>query len=169
MTTEMSPDSCLRLDDLCIATVESLIQRYGLSMSLLPDFSPIPGSYWGPPEAGLIYRTIQVRKDTPIHSLLHELAHVICMDEARRQHLDTDAQGTDIEECAVCYLQILLADELPHVGRGRIMCDMDSWGYSFRLGTTRLWFLKDAADARSWLILHNLIDSHENLRFQLRI
>lgn len=166
MTTDISP--CLKLNDLRNTTVESLIRRHGLSMNLLPDLSPIPGSYWGPPEAGLLCYTIQARKDTPVHSLLHELAHVICMDETRRRHLNTDAQGTEIEECAVCYLQVLLADELPEVGRDRLMCDMDSWGYSFRLGTTRLWFTHDADDARSWLISHGLINEQETPLFRLR-
>ena len=40
---------------------------------------------------------------------------------------------------------------LPGVGRERLMKDMDAWGYSFRLGSTRLWFEQDAEDAKEWL------------------
>jgi hypothetical protein len=50
------------------------------------------------------------------------------MDAGRRRGLHTDAGGYDIEECTVCYLQILLADRLPGVGRGRRMQDMDTRG-----------------------------------------
>ena len=57
--------------------------------------------------------TLYVRADTPVHSLLHELSHYVCMTPERRAGLDRDAGGDDAEECAVCYLQILLADELP--------------------------------------------------------
>ena len=52
----------------------------------------------------------------------------------------------------MCYLQVLLAGELADVGRERLMGDMDAWGYSFRLGSTRAWFEGDAADARHWLL-----------------
>jgi hypothetical protein len=111
-----------------------LLARYGLSLTLLDDGAAIRGSYWGEPEAGIVGRSVFVRRDTPIHSLLHETCHVICMDEERRDDLDRDAGGDDVEECAVCYLQILLADHVAGVGRDRLMRDMDSWGYSFRLG-----------------------------------
>ncbi len=37
------------------------------------------------------------------------------------------------------------------------MADMDAWGYSFRLGSTRAWFEGDAADARAWLERHALV------------
>jgi hypothetical protein len=72
--------------------------------------------------------------------------------------LDKDAGGDDLEESAVCYLQVLLGDELPGVGRKRLLEDMDAWGYSFRLGNTRAWFEGDAADARAWLREQGLID-----------
>lgn len=159
---------CLTLRDLPAGAAEALVARYGLHLSLLPDGAEIPGSYWGAPEAGLIGNTLKVRGDTPVHSLLHEFAHVICMDTERRRHLHTDAGGTDPEECAVCYLQILLADELTGLGRDRLMRDMDAWGYSFRLGSTRQWFLHDAADAREWLATHELIDHHERPQPRLR-
>jgi len=79
------------------------------------------------------------------------------MDEARRAGLHTNAGGDYDEENAVCYLQILLADWLPGFGRARCMADMDAWGYSFRLGSTRAWFENDAEDARAWLAAKSLI------------
>ncbi|MEQ9562998.1 MAG: hypothetical protein RLN69_10790, partial [Woeseiaceae bacterium] len=93
----------------------------------------------------------------PVHSLLHETCHAICMDDERRDNLHRDAGGDDLEECAVCYLQVLLADALPGVGRARIMQDMDRWGYSYRLGSTAAWFERDAGDARQWLQANALI------------
>ena len=61
-------------------------------------------------------------------------------------------------ESAACYLQLLLADALPGIGRERLAEDMDRWGYSFRLGDTRSWFSSDAADARAWLVAADIID-----------
>jgi len=58
----------------------------------------------------------------------------------------------------VCYLQILLADDLPGVGGDRLCRDMDAWGYSFRLGSTKAWFEQDAEDARRWLVQEGLLD-----------
>ena len=103
-----------------------------------------------------------------MHSVLHETGHAICMTAERRARLDRDAGGDDLEEAAVCYLQVLLADELEQVGRARIMRDMDAWGYSFRLGDTQTWFRHDAEDARAWLREHGLIDQHDRPTFRLR-
>jgi hypothetical protein len=80
------------------------------------------------------------------------------MSPSRRRALFRDAGGDYAEENAVCYLQILWADLLPDMDRGRMMRDMDSWGYSFRLGSTRAWFEQDASDAQAWLIQRQLID-----------
>ena len=77
----------------------------------------------------------------------------------RRTALDTDAGGDDAEESAVCYLQVLLADALPGVGRDRLFADMDAWGYSFRLGSARAWFERDAQDACLWLRRQGLTDA----------
>ena len=83
---------------------------------------------------------------------------------SRRAGLHTDAGGDDVEECAVCYLQILLADRLPGVGRARLMRDMDAWGYSFRLGSARAYVDEDAQDAWHWLERAGLIDGERRLR-----
>ncbi|GAB4195230.1 MAG: hypothetical protein Tsb002_27510 [Wenzhouxiangellaceae bacterium] len=148
--------------------LHDLLLRFQLKLTKVTAGAAIPGSYWGDSEAGLIEGRLYARADTPVHSALHEACHYICMDQQRRAQLHTDAGGTDLEECAVCYLQILLADELPGVGRERLMADMDAWGYSFRLGTTREWFDNDAADARQWLLDHALISHSGQPRFRLR-
>jgi hypothetical protein len=139
--------------------LQLLLARFGIVLALLEPDATIPGSYWGAPEAGVQGSTVYVRPDTPVHSLLHEASHIICMDEARRERLDTDAGGDDLEEAAVCYLQILLADELSGVGRERLLRDMDAWGYSFRFGSAGRWFREDAGDAAGWLAGHGLMDA----------
>ena len=90
------------------------------------------------------------------------------MDGERRDGLDRDAGGDDLEESAVCFLQVLLADDIDGVGRDRLMADMDTWGYSFRLGNTRDWFESDADDAREFLVNHGLLDSSGRPTFSLR-
>ena len=108
--------------------------------------------------------TLYARADTPIHSILHEACHWICMPPERRAALHTDARGDDLEECAVNYLQVLLADELPGYSRARIFSDMDAWGYSFRLGSARAWFERDAEDARAWLRHRGLLDIRHSVQ-----
>jgi hypothetical protein len=150
----------MRCAELAAGVAQRLLEPYGLHAVPLAADAPIPGSFWGAPEAGLVGAQLLFRPDTPVHSLLHESCHFICMDAARRRALHTDAGGDFLEETAVCYLQVLLADELPGLGRERLMRDMDRWGYSFRLGSTRAWFEEDAADARNWLIRKELIDAN---------
>ncbi len=145
--------------DLPPTLLPALLARYGLTLGWIAPGAPIPGSYWGESEAGLVRDRLYVRADTPLHSALHEACHWICMDQARRQALHTDAGGEVAEENGVCYLQLLLADELPGVGRERLCRDMDDWGYSFRLGGARRWFQEDAEDARQWLLHQGLIDT----------
>lgn len=141
----------LHLADVDLAQVTSLLAEYGLALNLVDDGVPIPGSYWGDPEAGVIGSTVHARRDTPLHSLLHEACHLIVLPPERRAAVHTDATDSVAEEDAACCLQILLADRLPGVGRERLMADMDAWGYTFRLGSSRAWFERDAEDARAWL------------------
>ena len=148
----------LRLCNLDRLPLAMLLARYGLQLRLVAPDELIPGSYWGESEAGLIRDVLYARLDTPLHSVLHEACHYVCMSPERRAQLDRDAGGDHAEECAVCMLQILLADALPGVGRDRLLADMDAWGYSFRLGSARAWFEQDAADAREWLLREGLID-----------
>lgn len=145
------------LSQLGIAPLRELLRPYGLGVELHPDGASIPGSYWGEPEAGLVGSVLHVRLDTPVHSALHEACHYLCMDEARRAGLHTDAGGSDTEENAVCYLQALLAPQLPGYSRERLFADMDAWGYHFILGSARAWFENDADDALQWLLARGLI------------
>ena len=142
--------------------LDDLLFRFGLTVKRLSNDEDIPGSFWKPPEAGLIGHTLYVRNDTPVHSALHEACHYICMDEKRRMELDTNAGGDYEEEDGVCYLQILLADFIPELKQKRLFSDMDEWGYSFRLGSSKAWFKQDAEDAKLWLI-NNKIITLENI------
>lgn len=151
-------DSVIRCSDPPASPLESVLACYGLEVHRVSSEQPIPGSFWGDPEAGLIGNRLFVRLDTPLHSALHEACHYICMDRRRRESLHTDAGGDYDEENAVCYLQILLADRFPGVGRARLQADMDAWGYSFRLGSARAWFEQDAEDALAWLQRHRIVD-----------
>ena len=149
----------LRLADANRSEVTRLLAEYGLDLRHADPGVEIPGSYWGGSEAGLQGSTLYARADTPVHSILHEAAHFICMSPERRVGLDRDAGGDDAEEHAVCYLQVLLADRIRGFGRERAWSDMDAWGYSFRLGSTRAWFEQDAHAAREWLCVHGIIDA----------
>ena len=149
----------LTLADIGFAAPTALLARYGLALVRVADGAPIPGSYWGECEAGLIGSDVFARADTPVHSLLHEACHLVVMPAERRARVHTDATDSQEEEDATCYLQIVLADALPGVGRDRLMADMDAWGYTFRLGSTRAWFEHDAEDARDWLQVRGLLGS----------
>ncbi len=162
------PSEVLRFADLDRSALAELLGNYGLELVCGEADEPIPGSYWGDCEAGLIGNSLHLRADTPLHSILHESSHYICMDAPRRAALDTDAGSDDAEENAVCYLQVLLAERLPDCSRGRIFADMDAWGYSFRLGNTRAWFEQDAEDAYNWLISMKIIDQNGRLSLRLR-
>lgn len=145
-----------------------LLKPFGLEVITVANDAAIPGSFFGEREAGLIGNQLYLRHDTPLHSALHESCHYICMENDRRQNLHTDTGGDYDEENAVCYLQILLADHVPNMGKGRMMIDMDSWGYTFRLGSAKTWFEQDAEDARDWLIENGIIDENQKPTWQLR-
>jgi hypothetical protein len=133
--------------DIDLQPVCALLDGYSLTIERLADGAPIPGSYWGEPEAGLIGFKLYVRGDTPLHSLLHEACHSIVAQPERRARIHTDASDSIAEENATCYLQIVLSGQLACFGRERAFADMDAWGYSFRLGSARAWFEHDAEDA----------------------
>lgn len=145
---------CLR--DIGWEAPRALLAGFDLSLHRIAPEQAIPGSYWGEPEAGIIGCNVYARDDTPVHSLLHEACHLIVLPPQRRALVDTDATDSIPEEDATCYLQIVLAGRLPGVGRDRLMADMDAWGYSFRLGSARAWFERDAEDARQWLLERGL-------------
>jgi hypothetical protein len=158
----------LLLADSDRSAVARLLAGYGLDLRTVDAGQDIPGSYWGESEAGLQGNTLLARADTPLHSILHEAAHFICMSPERRVGLDRDAGGDDPEENAVCYLQVLLADGLRGFGSAAAWRDMDAWGYSFRLGSAQRWFEQDADDARSWLVRAAIIDGAGALTGSLR-
>ena len=147
----------LSVADIARDDIVALLHRYDLRLIAVADNAPIPGSYWGEPEAGVIGATVYARADTPVHSLLHEACHLIVADPQRRACIHTNASDSQAEEDATCYLQILLGEALTGVGQERVMADMDAWGYTFRLGSTRAWFQRDAEDARAWLATRGLL------------
>ncbi len=147
----------LRLGALGIESPARLLAHFGLELVPVDDGAAIPGSYWGECEAGVIGCRVYARADTPVHSLLHEACHLIVLPPERRARVHTDATDSIEEEDATCYLQIVLAEALPGVGRERLMRDMDAWGYSFRLGSTQAWFEQDAENARLWLQARGLL------------
>jgi len=158
----------LTVDDVGQRVLAIFLARFGLELVVQDSGENITGSFWGDSEAGVVGRRVFVREDTPLHSFLHETCHIICMDGARRDGLDRDAGSDDLEESAVCYLQVLLAGYIEGAGCPRIMRDMDKWGYSFRLGSTLDWFENDADDAHEFLLNHGLIDLSGKPTFVLR-
>ncbi|MGH8441598.1 MAG: hypothetical protein ACRETF_01710 [Nevskiaceae bacterium] len=160
----------LPVSALAEGALQALLAPYGLVIESATG--AIPGSYWGESEAGLIGNRLILRRDTPVHSALHEACHFICLQnrdahlskkgtqtfgKGVRPLLHTDAGGDDLEECAVCYLQIVLAERLTGYSRERMFTDMDAWGYSFRLGSARAWFERDSGDAQEWLAQRTLL------------
>ncbi|HZH43612.1 MAG TPA: hypothetical protein VEY50_05980 [Lysobacter sp.] len=154
----------LTLADIDTTASAALLARYGLQLVQVADGAPIPGSYWGEPEAGLVGTTVYARADTPVHSLLHEAAHLIVLPPERRAQVHTDATDSIEEEDAVCVLQALLGDALPGVGRARVLADMDAWGYTFRLGSAQAYVEHDAEHAWAWLMRRGLVDDTRRLR-----
>ena len=148
----------LTVADLPPQALQNLLTTYAIQVKIVPNSENIPGSFWGDSEAGLIANNLYVRPETPVHSALHEACHYICLDTQRRENLDTDAGGDYDEENAVCYLQILLGAKLPTCSADTLMKNMDSWGYTFRLGSAQKWFYDDAEDAQQWLLSEQLID-----------
>ena len=147
----------LTLGDIAFHDAATLLARYGLALERVADDTPIPGSYWGAPEAGLIGNTVFVRNDTPVHSLLHEAAHLIVLPVERRAAVHTDATDSIEEEDAVLVLQSLLGEAIPGVGAARVLADMDAWGYTFRLGSARAYVEHDADPAWRWLAERGLV------------
>ena len=148
----------ITLADIDIAEAVALLARFDLRLERVADGAPIPGSYWGEPEAGIVAGTVFARADTPVHSLLHEAAHLIVLPPERRAVVHTDATDSIEEEDAVLVLQSLLADVLRGVGRERICADMDAWGYTFRLGSARAYIEQDADAAWAWLAARGLVE-----------
>jgi len=148
----------LVLADIDAGEAATLLACFDLRLERVADGAPIPGSYWGEPEAGIVGDTVFARADTPVHSLLHEAAHLAVLPPERRAAVHTDATDSIEEEDAVLVLQALLADRLTGVGRARMCADMDAWGYTFRLGSARAYVEHDADEAWAWLAARGLVD-----------
>ena len=153
----------LTIADIGFEAPRALLARYDLVLIQVEDSLAIPGSFWGECEAGVIGHCVYARFDTPVHSLLHEASHLIVMPEEKRSNIHTDASDSVAEEDAVCILQALLGDELAGVGRERIWADMDTWGYTFRLGSAKAYFENDANEAFEFLLVRRLINTSHQL------
>ncbi len=81
-----------RLKDVDAGAIDALLSAYGARLVKMEPGREIPGSYWGESEAGLIENDVFARADTPVHSLLHELCHFICMDR-RAPRAARDGRG----------------------------------------------------------------------------
>jgi hypothetical protein len=167
-SVEARPAEAVRVGELACRDVTALARRFAVALEWLDAAADIENSFWGAPEAGISRFGVRLRGDTPVHSLLHELCHIVCMTPERRARLDRDARGSVAEECAVCYLQVLLANYLPGFDSTRCLTDMDTWGYSFREGSAAAWFAGDGREARQWLLAHGLIDADARPTFRLR-
>ena len=88
----------LRLGEFDFNQLSALLARFDLKLDICTDGESIPGSYWGDDEAGLRANHLYARSDTPVHSILHEACHYICVSAARRQNLDTNAGSDNAEE-----------------------------------------------------------------------
>ncbi len=141
----------VRVCDIDLQQAQFLLGCFSLQLCLVEDDAPIPGSFWGECEAGIIGSNVYVRSDTPVHSLLHEACHLIVLPAEKRVSIHTDASDSIAEEDATCYLQLLLANCIDGFGFERACTDMDCWGYTFRLGSARAWFERDAEDAQQFL------------------
>ena len=92
------PADVLRVGEVADASVVGLSRKFGVELRQFDAGEMLPGSYWGESEAGLRANVLSVRADTPLHSLLHELSHYVCMTPERRAGLDRDAGGDDEED-----------------------------------------------------------------------
>ena len=70
---------CLTVGDVGVTVVAAVLERFGVGLDIVPTGDAIPGTFWGEPEAGVIGHRVIARDDTPVHSVLHEGAHIICM------------------------------------------------------------------------------------------
>lgn len=157
-----------RLKNIHPESIRSLFDRYELQLNEVAANSDIPYSFWGAPEAGRHQSQLYAREDTPIHSLLHEACHFICMPPSGRKQAEIDAGGSAQEENACCYLQLLLSDFIPGFSKNIHLHDMNSWGYNFRLGSSSRWFYADTDDERQWLMRHDIINEDDQPTWNLR-
>jgi|TARA_B110000977_G_scaffold78491_1_gene105621 hypothetical protein len=148
--------------------LKPILTAYSMRIVEVTDNQTIPYSFWGDREAGRLGNTLYARADTPLHSLLHELCHYICMPASERNKDLVDAAGSASEENACCFFQIILSAFIDNYNQSRLFEDMDSWGYSFRLGSAIRWYTEDAEDTREWLIEKNILLANNQPSWELR-
>ncbi|MGI9262217.1 MAG: hypothetical protein ACR2QR_09295, partial [Woeseiaceae bacterium] len=68
----------LTIAEIAAADVDAFLARFGLTAERVDEGESITGSFWGEPEAGIAGKQVFVRADTPVHSMLHEVCHIIC-------------------------------------------------------------------------------------------
>ena len=158
----------LTIADIQLAQLQSVLGKYNLTVHLVDENQKIPGSWFGETEAGIIENNLYIRNDTPVHSALHEASHYICMAPERRDKLHTNAGGDYDEENGVCYLSLLLSNYIDGFGIDRMFSDMDEWGYTFRLGSSKAWFEEDTKEVFDWLLSHNIISKDGDPDWKLR-
>jgi len=65
----------IRVADVPLEALESLLARYNLNLKLQPVNEAITGSFWGDSEAGVRGHSVFVRSDTPVHSTSRNLPY----------------------------------------------------------------------------------------------
>ena len=56
----MAGPGVLTVGDIGFDAADALLARYGLALARVADATPIPGSYWGDCEAGLVGETVHL-------------------------------------------------------------------------------------------------------------
>ncbi len=67
----------LTVADLPTQALQNLLSPYSIIVESVSNNAPIPGSFGGDSEAGLIRNILYVRPEPPVHSALHEACHYI--------------------------------------------------------------------------------------------
>ena len=113
---DAAPPDVLRVRDLPPGAADALLASHGLQLHFVDDAAPIPGSFWGEPEAGVIAHRVHARADTPVHSLLHEACHLIVAPVEKRATIHTDAIDIHVTregEGEVLELSVALPEKAP--------------------------------------------------------
>lgn len=144
-----------------IDLLRRICSHLGISVVSVPERVRID-SFHGDPEALIANRTtLIVKKSTPEQSALHELGHMLVMDEDRELHgfgdtLPPECSVSDYqwEEEFACAAQIALAPLLS-ITRAEMLEQMEAAGYGMGEGTPREWWqsLKEDHGERLTLLL----------------
>ena len=141
-----TPLTCCCLRDIGFDDVAALLARYGLAARARRRRRADPRQLLGRTRSRPDRPRVHARDDTPVHSLLHEAAHLIVLPPERarrayRRHRFGRGRRRRLRAAVA-------ARRRPARRRPRaLMADMDAWGYTFRLGSARAYFERDAEDA----------------------